>query len=76
MTTMTAYVNLGLLFNCTIENHYLTIFKQIKNNTMSRQDSKSSQSSNEQASMIISMSMESSLETTKVVTDNKHVNRK
>jgi len=41
-----------------------------------RQDSQSSQSSNEQVNMLMSMCGETSLETNKVVHDSKHVNKK
>lgn len=45
-------------------------------NSLVRQDSKCSQSSNEQASMLLSMCSESSLETNKVVHEAKHVSKK
>jgi hypothetical protein len=44
--------------------------------TLIRQDSQSSQSSNEQVNMLMSMCGETSLETNKVVHDSKHVNKK
>ena len=71
-----------------INDYLLTIQKQrqeqiwsllnssLRNNTLIRQDSQSSQSSNEQVNMLMSMCGETSLETNKVVHDSKHVNKK
>ena len=49
---------------------------QLKNNVINRQDSKSSSSSNEQASMLMSICGESSIETSKVVASSKDLNKK
>ncbi|VDI31817.1 inhibitor of nuclear factor kappa-B kinase subunit alpha [Mytilus galloprovincialis] len=48
----------------------------LKNNVINRQDSKSSSSSNEQASMLMSICGESSIETSKVVASSKDLNKK